>query len=55
MAIIEKCPKCGIKLIFNGEGWGFCDECGVEIEEDKNAIRVPEVRGKEDSSEEVAP
>jgi len=31
--VIERCPKCGIKLILNGPGWGFCDNCCIEITE----------------------
>ena len=26
------CPKCGIELIFNGPGFGFCDNCSITIE-----------------------
>ncbi len=29
--ITEKCPVCGVKLLLNGEGWGFCDNCSCEI------------------------
>ena len=29
--IIEKCPVCGEKLLLNGEGWGFCDNCVCRI------------------------
>ena len=28
----EHCPKCDIKLIFNGPGFGFCDNCSIVIE-----------------------
>jgi len=28
----KECPQCGIELILNGEGWGFCDNCVAEIE-----------------------
>lgn len=33
--IPRKCPVCGIKLILNGEGWGFCDSCCCEITEEE--------------------
>ena len=25
------CPKCGIKLLLRGKGWGFCDNCTATI------------------------
>lgn len=32
-SVIRKCPVCGIKLLLNGKGWGFCDNCCCEITE----------------------